>query len=156
MLLTCLGATDYGDANAEATNEKEALDFDEFNKVLIFFLVPTLLWLSSSINFRYMYLLWIQVLNMQYIQFLHVLVGRIISVNHFLLYAYLLFDNIFCFLLVFLFFFLFFLKSNYEFNFTKTKRMACNCFDLILTWNKKKNNLLDKTNYFKNESWCTR
>lgn len=138
MLLTCLGATDYGDANAEATNEKEALDFDEFNKVLIFFLVPTLLWLSSSINFRYMYLLWIQVLNMQYIQFLHVLVGRIISVNHFLLYADLLFDNIFCFLLVFLFFVLFFLKSNYEFNFTKTKRMACNCFDLILTWNKKK------------------
>lgn len=43
MLLTCLGATDYGDANAEATNEKEALDFNEFNKVLIVFLVPTLL-----------------------------------------------------------------------------------------------------------------
>lgn len=37
MLFTCLGATDYGDANAEATNEKEALDFNEFNKVLIFF-----------------------------------------------------------------------------------------------------------------------
>lgn len=42
MLLTCLGATDYGDANAEATNEKEALDFDEFNKVLIFFPCPNI------------------------------------------------------------------------------------------------------------------
>lgn len=42
MLLTCLGATDYGDANAEATNEKEALDFNEFNKVLIFFPCPNI------------------------------------------------------------------------------------------------------------------
>lgn len=42
MLLTCLGATDYGDANAEATNEKEALDFDEFNKVLICFPCPNI------------------------------------------------------------------------------------------------------------------
>lgn len=42
MLLTCLGATDYGDANAEATNEKEAHDFIEFNKVLIRFPCPNI------------------------------------------------------------------------------------------------------------------
>lgn len=34
MLLTCLGATDYGDANAEATNEKEALDLNKNEKKL--------------------------------------------------------------------------------------------------------------------------
>lgn len=74
MLLTCLGATDYGDANAEATNEKEALDFNEFSKVLIFFSLS-----QHCYDYRHL------------------------SVNHFLLYADLLFDNIFCFILVFFF-----------------------------------------------------
>lgn len=37
MLLICLGVIDYGDVNVEVINEKEVFDFDEFNKVLIFF-----------------------------------------------------------------------------------------------------------------------
>lgn len=56
MLLTCLGATDYGDANAEATNEKEALDFNEFSKVLIFFPCPNIVMIIVIYQF------WVHVL----------------------------------------------------------------------------------------------